>query len=262
MRVYDKSKFIPNDFIRVTKKQIQEVEAHGHDFFEIEYFLNGNGTHVIDGISYPIQKNALFFMSPANVHSIHSQNAEVITVMFQSEYNAKSFSFPMLYPSYSPAFYLNNEQNHLIEPLLSELLSINQTDHTYAMLLLRCVLHKLAACCQAQSDEHYPLVQSVILYLLENFRNNITLESTAAHFGFSKAYFSNWFLQQTGFHFKAYLDGIRFSHAKNLLAFTALPISEIHTRAGFGDYANFSRRFKRNYGQTPTEYRSKTLQHS
>lgn len=258
MHIYDKSKFIPNDFISVTRKHIRgTVAAHGHDFFEIEYFLSGDGTHEIDGVSYPIRPNSLFLLSPANVHSICSQNSEVITVMFQSEHDGVFFTFPLLSPSYSPAFYLEDIKAEVLPPLLLELFSVHKNDTAYAMLLLHCILHKLTACHNTYNDEALPLVQNTILYMLENFRGEITLESTASHFGFSKAYFSDLFLRQTGINFKAYLDGVRFSHAKNLLAFTTLPVSEIHTRAGFCDYANFARRFKQKYGLTPTEYRKK-----
>ena len=59
MQIYDKISFIPNHFINVTQKKLSaHIPPHGHDFFEIEFILNGKGTHLIDGVSYPIVKTA------------------------------------------------------------------------------------------------------------------------------------------------------------------------------------------------------------
>lgn len=259
MRIYDKADHIPNNFICVTRKTIKkDIVAHGHNFFEIEYFISGDGTHEIDGVAYPLRPNSLFLLSPAAVHSISSPNAELITVMFQCEYDGEFFIFPQISPTYSPAFYLDCANADVLPPLLHELLATHETDTRYALLLLRCILHKLTALRDPCLGEPLPMIQNVILYILENFRGEITLEKTALHFGFSKAYFSDLFLRQTGVNFKSYLDEIRFSHVKNLLSSTDLPIGEIYPRAGFFDYANFARRFKQKYGMTPTDYRFKT----
>ena len=257
MHILDKSQEIADDFICVTSKIVKRgVSAHGHNFFEIEYCIKGDGTHEVDGVSYPIRPNSLFLLSPAAVHKIVSNNVELITVMFQCEYDGEFFSFPHFTPDHSPVFYLDAENAEVLPPLLHELLNVHKTDPGYAMLLLRCILHKLSALRKPRSNAPLPLIQNTILYLLENFRKEITLESTASHFGFSKSYFSDLFLRQTGVNFKTYLDEIRFSHVKNLLASTDLPVGEIYLRAGFRDYANFARRFKQKYGMTPSDYRT------
>ncbi len=257
MHVLDKAEHIPNDFISVKHKIIRRVvRSHSHNFFEIEFFIDGNGTHEIDGVSYPVRPNAIFLLSPAAVHKVNAPDAELITVMFQSEYDGEFFAFPHFGPDASPVFYPDSEDAAVLTPMLYELLKHHEADRRYAMLLLRCILHKLTTLHNSHPKEHLPLIQNTILYLLENFRKEITLESTASHFGFSKSYFSDLFLRQTGVNFKTYLDEIRFSHVKNLLASTDLPVGEIYLRAGFRDYANFARRFKQKYGMTPSDYRT------
>ncbi len=219
--------------------------------------MSGTGEHLIDGVSYPIAPNAFFLLTPANVHEIHAPGAEVITVMFQSEYSGGFFSFPQQSPQRSPYFAFSGREERLIRELMEEMYATYQNDSTYAMMVLHCVLHKLQTRNAAESRAMPLTVQNVIAYILENFRKSITLESTAVHFGFSAPYLSDFFQQQTGRNFKSYLDGVRFSHAQNLLAFTDLPICEINVCSGFSDYANFARRFKERTGMTPTEYRKR-----
>ena len=143
----------------------------------------------------------------------------------------------------------------MIREMMKEIYLTHKKDSTYAMMVLHCVLHKIYTRNANETRDVLPTVQNIIAYVLENFRKNITLEGTATHFGFSAPYLSDLFLQQTGRHFKEYLDSIRFSHAQNLLAFTDLPICEVNDCSGFSDYSNFARRFKERTGMTPTEYR-------
>ena len=53
-----------------------------------------------------------------------------------------------------------------------------------------------------------------------------------------------------------YIDRKRFEESKRLLAATALPVKAIVERVGYTDEANFSRKFKKYEGVTPTQYRA------
>ena len=143
----------------------------------------------------------------------------------------------------------------MISALLHELVVVQKTDLHYETLLLQCVLQKLLHMKTPQGGELLPYIQHAILYILENFRFGVTLESTAMHLGLSQAYLSDLFKKETGTTFKAYLDDLRFSYVKNLLRATDLSVREIYDTSGFHDYANFARRFKMQFGMTPSEYR-------
>lgn len=256
MQVLKKQKEIPNDFIAASRKHVvKDTPPHIHEFFEIEYVIGGSGVCEIDGKTYPIQENRLFLLTPAHTHAVRNANAEIFNVMFRCEYSDEFFSLPMLYSASSPSFSLSSEDSKLVFYLLSELIAVHKTDIRYARLLLGCVLQKLSHLTHAEDITRLPYIRHALLYITEEFRSGVTLESTASHLGLSTAYFSDLFVREIGQNFKVYLDSIRFSHAKNLLAFTNLPICEIPLYSGFGDYANFSRRFRRLYRMTPGEYR-------
>ena len=53
-----------------------------------------------------------------------------------------------------------------------------------------------------------------------------------------------------------YIDQKRFEESKRLLTTTTLPIKNIVGQVGYTDEANFSRKFKKYEGVTPTQYRS------
>lgn len=255
--VYTKNKKLKNEFVSASQKHfVGDSYIHGHDFFEIELILEGKGRYEIDGVSYDIQPNMLFLMTPAQIHAVSNADAKIINIMFQCEYDGTFFSFPAQSGEKSSVYRLSDEERRFLETLLREIIAAHKRNPKYTMLLLQCVLHKLTEITPAQAEATPPsYIQHAILYMLENFRNGVTLESISAHLGLSKVYFSEYFSKHTGVNFKTYLDNLRFSYVENLLSLTDLAVNEIHAQAGFVDYANFARRFKQKYGCAPGEYR-------
>ena len=62
---------------------------------------------------------------------------------------------------------------------------------------------------------------------------------------------------QTGLSAHDLIQGIRLSKAKSLLKGTEQPIAEIAYDCGFSDPEYFSRVFKKEYGSSPSEFRSR-----
>lgn len=211
---------------------------------------------MIDGREYPLCKGSLFVLTHANTHAIKDGDAELITVMFKGEYNDEFLSLPIISSLESPAFELIGQDVKLVYSMLEEMYAVYDTNLKYSLLLLQCILQKLTYYPRVKSREYMPYVQHAILYMTENFRKGITLEETAVHLGLSPTYLSALFVKETGTNFKKYLNNLQFSHVRNLLACTDLPIGEIYKYAGFSDYANFARRFKRLFGITPSEFRN------
>ena len=73
--------------------------------------------------------------------------------------------------------------------------------------------------------------------------------------GISSYYFSKLFKNETGTNFIEYLTNLRISKAKDLLDENRLSVKEIGITVGYPDPNYFSRIFKKNVGQTPSEYK-------
>ena len=236
------------------KRFVGDVKPHGHDFFELEYIIEGKGAYEIDGKQYQIKSGMLFFMTPANVHTVKNADMELINVMFKVGGGALPFD---LSGGYMSATEFSEQDRTLVFELLSELVKVHKTDVRYGRLLLECVFQKLSFTEARIKPEIKPYVSQTITFILENFRKGITLGDVARVVGLSKAYLSDYFVNHTGINFKTYLDNVRFDYVRMLLEFTDTPIGEIYLDAGFGDYTNFSRRFKKRFLMSPVEYRSR-----
>ena len=249
---------IPNDFIAASIKHIElQTPVHMHEFFEIEYIISGSGTCVIDGREYEFSEGCIFFLSPINTHEIKSADAKIFNVMFRLEECDESLSKSVFGAARFNMARLEGNDKQLAYYLLSEIVSVCSGDVGYAKLLLSCLLKKLGSFAKEDCPTPSSFTGRVLLYITENFTKGITLTSSAEHFGFTPTYFSYLFKQSVGINFSEYLDSIRFAHAKNLLLFTDCPILEVPIRSGFSDYSSFSRRFKKLFGLTPGEFRTK-----
>lgn len=259
LRILKNNDHIKNDILKASQKEIlNDYAHHGHEFFEMEFIIEGEGVYEIDGREYRIAPNTLFFMNPTNVHAIRAARASIINIMFTHDPKGDAADIGTLLLSQPPCFILDDQTNDFLRVVFSEIVRVYKRNAKYAMTLLRCAVYRLAGEYGVQGGMSHTssYVRRAIMFIHENFALDIGLSVTASHVGLTDSYFSELFHRELGVTFKSYLDDIRFSYAKKLLKYTALSVKEIYFRSGFCDYANFARRFKERYGMTPTAYRA------
>ena len=108
-----------------------------------------------------------------------------------------------------------------------------------------------------KNDER--LISSITRYMQEHLSEEISLSSLAEVFHLNPQYISQLFKNEIGVGFLAYLTKIRIEKAKKLMLSTALSVSEISSRAGYGDYRAFTKVFKKTEGITPSKFRREFL---
>lgn len=88
---------------------------------------------------------------------------------------------------------------------------------------------------------------------------NLQLENIANLMNISKSMLSRQVKQIAGCSAAAYILQLRLEHARQLLVIPEKSIGEISLDCGFDDLSYFSRVFRQNYNQTPTQYRSSLI---
>jgi AraC-like DNA-binding protein len=92
-------------------------------------------------------------------------------------------------------------------------------------------------------------------YINDNLERRISVELLAGLANLSVCYFVRAFRQSMGVTPHDYLIRQRAGKAKQLLAGTDMPLSEIALAAGFADQSHFARRFRQHVGMLPRHYR-------
>jgi AraC-like DNA-binding protein len=101
-------------------------------------------------------------------------------------------------------------------------------------------------------------LQRAAAYLAFHYHRPIQLKEVAANVAFtSPGHLSKLFREHYGISFQTYLQRLRLEKAAELLRQTALPIARIARRVGYQDVSRFGQHFKRQYGDTCSQWRKK-----
>ncbi|KMJ55045.1 hypothetical protein AB685_29325 [Bacillus sp. LL01] len=103
------------------------------------------------------------------------------------------------------------------------------------------------------------LIESIRHYLDEHYANEISLTSLSKLFHINSAYLSETFKHQVGQNFSDYLVHLRMEKAKHFLKDHQLKIIDVANLVGFSNSGYFSTVFKKQFGQTPLEFRKSEL---
>ncbi|MBE6592639.1 MAG: helix-turn-helix domain-containing protein [Ruminococcaceae bacterium] len=251
-------KYIKNGELTVSKKEILgNSSLHWHEFYEIEYLLDGDGDYIIDGKHYPMCRGMFFLMTPANFHEVKTDHSRAFNVMFSDRACSEELLARCISSNGGLAFSVDEGDRAFFEALLDEL-CLNQSNPTYSACLLNALLCKSID--YVRRDPKQPsYVGQAVLYLLSNFRRSPSLSEVAAHVGYTPNYFCAIFKRDVGESFKEFLDRLRFDYAKKLVLSSTLSAAQICKESGFSDYPNFIRRFILRFGISPMQMRKEGI---
>lgn len=97
----------------------------------------------------------------------------------------------------------------------------------------------------------------ILDFIHSNYASKITLDTLTKKFNINRNDLNQNFAKLIGSSPIAYLINHRLKIASSMLTNTAVPVYEICERVGFGDITNFSRSFKKCYGESPASFRKK-----
>lgn len=107
----------------------------------------------------------------------------------------------------------------------------------------------------ADYDENF--LQKVSAYLENNIdKPDLNIDAFASELSVSRSVFYTKVKNLLGLSPMDFIQQYRIHYACKLLEETSLPLSEIAFRCGFNDPGYFGKRFRKQIGTTPSEYRN------
>lgn len=97
------------------------------------------------------------------------------------------------------------------------------------------------------------VISQTLLYLNDNFKNNVSLGVAATQLGYNPSYLSRTFKESMGIPFNAYLTMLRLRESVQLLK-SGESVSFCVSESGFNSIRTFYRAFQNEFGCTPKEY--------
>lgn len=99
------------------------------------------------------------------------------------------------------------------------------------------------------------VIQRLRAHIADRLSENITREMLAEYVHLNPAYLSRLFKKETGMSITDYLLNERMRIAKELIAHSTIPISDIAQKLGYGNFSYFSKMFKKIYHANPQQFR-------
>ena len=168
-----------------------DYPLHWHEFYEIEYVLEGEAEFVINDKRFMAKKDTLFFLTPVDFQSIKIKNGplKVINVMFDGSWIDQEMGEII-----NNFAVLENYPAKKLEMLFEEFKRRRSLWKYSCRQLLGLVLVDV---CRGQGKAvektQTDFIRKEQLYLQKHFSEEITLEAAAARAGFSPNYFSRLF---------------------------------------------------------------------
>lgn len=253
-------------------KEIKRFVTHSHDCYQILFLKSGTLRATIDGNTYIAKAPALLFISNLELHSLHPVGDLYeryyidISPISDTQHFEESALFTIL--SCRPVGFCHvldvSAYEERVEQLFKSLLTEHKSEFPFKAYREEILLYELLILLYRHAPHLFSSVEfktAEIAWLIQrhieaNYREPIRIEELAAKFHIHSSYLSHEFKKSTGYSVHQYLIFWRLSVARQLLAETDLPITNIAYAVGFNDSSNFSRLFRQRVGCTPNNYRT------
>ena len=91
-------------------------------------------------------------------------------------------------------------------------------------------------------------------FIISHISEPLDVEMLARHFGFSRSHFTRLFSRTAGIAPGRFLEELRLDFALRLMLTERKSVKEAAAAGGFSDASYFCRRFRKRYGESPSQY--------
>ena len=250
-----------NPIYVINRNRILPCPVRFHKQLEILYVRSGCLQVNVDGKSETIRENEMYIAFPNVLHSVNQGEASGMLIIVDGE----------MFPHYADVLARFKPRTSILRtaelpgavPAVLERISqwndSGESPHRQAILtgyitaLLGELLENLPL---TERDSDSDLIQKLVLFFLEHYTQEISLEDVARELNYSKCYISHLIADTFQCNFRTLINSYRVSLAQSLLLTTQKTVSEVAGECGFQNQSSFNRIFLKYSGKTPSLFRS------
>lgn len=233
--------------------------AHYHNAIELNVVIHGELGCCVDGKSFTATEGDIFYFDSMNVHYFDiKKDSETLLALIDVEMLRDFYglfenkdgnpSFPILLKD-------KEKNKNLIRILMEwyhEFNSCNLLQNKGYVNLLFGEFVKAYDVHFVKSDKNKLFALDVLRFLQENYKEKITLDMVASHFGYSKTSISRLFHTVIGQDIRAYVNLVRVEKAYELLERDPrITVLEASYACGFDNLSSFYRAYNDRFGRLP-----------
>lgn len=233
---------------------------HFHATIELVYVQEKSIDALLNGTYFKVEKGEILvvpsytthrFTSPENSKSIELQIPLAYIRSFHEITRKNSFVETLM-----PNCEASREILRHMECLLKQGSSFGKDNFIVrgAIYSILGILIENVEMRETEKDSDHKKICNVLSYLQLNYQQQISLDTLATEFGYSRSRFSLIFNKNVGCSIPEYLNMLRSAKAASLLLDEDLSVTDAAMLAGFESTRTFYRAFSAQYGMTPRQY--------
>lgn len=227
---------------------------HFHAGIELVYVSKGVLKGMINGKPVELSENQMLINSCYAVHSYDDSDLEAIITVIPM--NAVPALKKKLTSSRFADHVVSDDEDQTLSKFMLMLKTFSSNKHMQNGLseaLLGFLIERVGLV-EVDASDHSSLLCRILMYLNENFKEPLTVETLSEYFGYSRSRFSHLFKANLGYSLPRYLNTLRIRYAAELLLRTDMTVTQIALESGFNNTHTFYTAFRSVFGQTPAEY--------
>ena len=251
-------------FTLAEKYEAKSEPIHWHENYLIEFVTGGEGIHRLNNIPYDYKRGSAYVLRLRDFHELEIKEPTTVhRLVLPVKCMPERFVRSMLRNKSNLITVLSEDMITHIENLLLLLESRKRAENQDELFIQDCLLNVIIMLFTnsvntnpGHRNRHENLkAHDIWLYIEDNFRKKLTLQSVAEHFDMNPNYLNRIFKEYTGVTLYAAVKKFRLRYAAKLCRETDMQSNEICETCGYSGTANFQRDFKKEYGATPRQYR-------
>lgn len=239
---YESKRDIINE-IAVLEMENVKADPHFHRCIEMLFIKKGEAEICAGTLKRTFRQGEIAFIGLYVVHSAFAVNSNSDTLLIPEKYFAAAATNCNLnYFALDDVEY-NKKLFEIEEEIKKRYTAAPQFMLEGLVSVLLGYINEKYTPCEPMPAETQ-LMSSIVDWIDKNFMQNISLETAAAHFGFSKYYFSRLFNKLFGCNFTVYLNRVRARYVYDNYG-KGKTVTSLIYEAGFGctsSYYQFIRR--------------------
>lgn len=261
------------EIFHYSSNDIARISLHHHDFYECYLFISGDVTYLIEGKTYYLKPGDIILINSKELHQaiVNNKDATYERIVlwmnrnFLKELSSKETDLTLCFEGEDKKNVLradfDTQKN--VRLLLNKILNLQNYKGIGHELIYKAYIVELMVYINNIAFNNKEklmvdikksnIIDGVIDYINDHLEEDITVDELAEQVYLSKFHLSREFKKHTGTTIHRYIVQKKLIKAKELILHN-IPVIDVYKQCGFGDYSNFFRTFKNEYGITPKQF--------
>jgi AraC-like DNA-binding protein len=261
------------EIFHYSNSDLSGVNLHHHDFYELYLFISGNVKYLIEGKTYYLKPGDIILINSSELHQAVVESKDVvyerivlwINKLFLKKLSSEESDLTLCFEGVNKKNVLRSdfETQKNIRLILNKIINLSEYNGIGYELLYQAYITELMVHInniafiediRMKVDiKKNNLIDGIIDYINNHIDEDITVDELSEQFYLSKFHLLREFKKHTGTTIHRYVVQKKLIQAKELIL-ENIPITDVYKQCGFGDYSNFFRAFKNEYGMTPKQF--------